>query len=82
MKKEVILLMIATLFLSYCSNQENNFIKKLIEKNKAYQSIHFKANQKYYYSNGIDTTFTPFELWAVRDSEDSKLGAYVWADNN
>lgn len=65
-----------------CNPTNDNFISKLIEKNKAYQSLHYKVQQKYYYSNGIDTTYTPFEIWTIRDSADSTLGAYVWADNN
>jgi thiol-disulfide isomerase/thioredoxin len=40
------------------------------------------VNEKYYYSNGIDTTFTPFEVWVVRQDSDALRKAYVWIDNN
>ena len=82
MNNKLLLLLFVAILFTYCNSSNDNFIAKLIEKNKTYQSMHFKAEQKYYYSNGIDTTFTPFEVWAIRDSADNTLGAYVWADNN
>lgn len=82
MKKEVLLFAIAALFFAGCTKPENDFISKLIEKNKSYKSVHFKANQKYYYSNGVDTITTPFESWIVRLGEDTIVGGYVWVDNN
>lgn len=81
--KKTVPVFILFVFLAACSQKEkNNFETKLIEKNNALKSLHFKVSQKYYYSNGIDTIFTPFEVWIVRDSSDTHTGAYVWIDNN
>ena len=82
MKKGVLLLLAAVLLFISCGQQGDDYITKLIEKNKAYKSLHFKAEQKYYYSNGIDTIITPYELWAIRDAVDTVWGGYIWADNN
>ena len=30
----------------------------------------------------MDTTFTPFEAWIVRDNKDSLRNGYIWVDNN
>ncbi|MEN8121890.1 MAG: TlpA disulfide reductase family protein, partial [Bacteroidota bacterium] len=43
---------------------------------------HFKLTEKYYYANGQDTTITPFEVWVVRDNNDTLRGGYIWVDNN
>jgi thiol-disulfide isomerase/thioredoxin len=82
MKKGVLLLLAAVLLFISCEQQGEDYITKLTDKNKAYKSLHFKVNQKYYYSNGIDTIITPYEVWAVRDAVDTVWGGYVWADNN
>ena len=54
---------------------------KVIDKATKTQSIHYKVTEKYFYSNGQDTTITPFEVWAIRDSRDSLRNGYVWIDN-
>jgi len=40
------------------------------------------VNERYYYSGGIDTTYTPYEVWAIKDSEDTLKNGYIWVDNN
>jgi len=82
MKKGVLLLMTAALLFASCGQQGDDFVTKLIKKNKAYKSLHYKADEKYYYSNGIDTIVTPYEIWIVRDNADTLYGGYIWADNN
>ena len=84
MKKEILLSVFVaiTLFFASCTNQNDDFLSKLIKQNKARKSMHYKAEQKYYYSNGADTIFTPFEAWIVKVEDDTVTGGYVWVDNN
>lgn len=74
--------MLASFLFNACSKKEDSFISDVIEKITEKQSVQYKLTQKYYYSNGQDTTITPFKVWAVRDSEDSLRNGYVWVDND
>ena len=74
-------LIAATLFFS-CTPKPENFILSVIDEMKSQESLHFKIVEKAYYSNEPDTTVTPYEVWAVRDSKDSVKNGYVWVDNN
>jgi len=65
-----------------CTETDDNFVLKIVEKTKKHQSLHYKLTQKYYYSDGQDTTITPFEVWGIRDIKDTLKGGYVWVDNN
>ncbi len=65
-----------------CTETDDNFVLKIVEKTKKHLSLHFKLTQKHYYSNGQDTTITPFEVWGIRDIKDTLKGGYVWVDNN
>ena len=47
-----------------------------------HKSIHYKVDELYYYSDGADSTTTPYEVWICRDDADSTRGAYIWTDNN
>jgi thiol-disulfide isomerase/thioredoxin len=47
----------------------------------SHQSIHYKVIETYYYSDQTDTTITPFEVWAIRDKNDTQRNGYVWVDN-
>ncbi len=74
-------LIAATLFFS-CTPKPEDFISSVIEEMGSQESVHYKIVEKAYYSNEPDTTITPYEVWAVRDSEDSVKNGYVWVDNN
>ena len=79
MKKNTILVI---LFLSLFSCKENDIVTKIINLNKAHISVQYKIDEQYYYSDGIDTTFTPYEVWAIKDADDSLKNGYIWVDNN
>ena len=76
-----IIYFIAT-FLFFVSCNTGNIVDQIIKDNKNHTSVHFKIKEKYYYSDGVDTTYTPYEVWAVKDKEDSLRNGYIWADNN
>ena len=82
MKKLILLLIVASFLFNACSKKQDNFASNFIEKIKEKQSVHYKINLKYYYLNAQDTAFTPCEVWAVRDKNDTLRNGYVWADNN
>jgi len=65
-----------------CQKTPEDTGSAVVEKLKSLNSIHFKAVDKSYYSNEPDTTVTPYEVWAVRDKQDTLKGGYVWVDNN
>jgi len=80
--RKIILFLIAVSFLfNACNKKKDDFIVEVVHKTTKTQSIHYKITQKDYYSNGQDTTITPFEVWAIRDSKDSLRNGYVWVDN-
>ena len=82
MNKLSVIFLIAIISLSACNKKESDFVSSLVENNKKQQSVHFKLTQKYYYSNGEDTTTTPYEVWVTRDSNDSLRNGYIWVDDN
>ncbi len=69
-------------FIWGCSQKPEDSVSGIVNKLKSSNSIHFKAVEKAYYSNEPDTTVTPYEVWAVRDAQDTVKGGYVWVDNN
>jgi len=82
MRKIFILLSAVSFLLITSCNKEKNFIGDVVSKMEKTTSVHFKVDERYYYVNGIDTTFTPYEVWAVRDNSDTLRHGYVWIDNN
>ena len=82
MIKKAVYLVVFLLALAGCNNEEKDLVSIVTDKLKNNNSVHFKAIQKYYYQNGVDTTFTPFEAWIVRDNKDSLRNGYAWVDNN
>jgi len=65
-----------------CKKQDKDVISNVVEILNKNNSLHFKAIQKYYYQSEKDTTYTPFEIWALRDKNDSLRNGFVWVDNN
>jgi thiol-disulfide isomerase/thioredoxin len=77
-----ILLLLTALFLfTNCNKSNEDIIAEITKEMGNHQSVHFKVTETYYYSDQTDTTITPFEVWAVRDQNDTLRNAYVWVDN-
>ncbi len=81
MKKIIPLFAIVSFLFLACSKKEDHFVANLVKETTKIQSVHYKLTQKYYYSSGIDTVITPYEVWVMRDSKDSLRHGYVWANN-
>jgi thiol-disulfide isomerase/thioredoxin/outer membrane lipoprotein-sorting protein len=78
------LLFIAVAFLvllTGCSKKEEISISKIAQQLASHQSFSFDVTEKYYYSNTEDTIVTDFEVWTVRDKNDTLRKGYVWVDN-
>ena len=82
MKKTVLLFSLILLILSACNESDSALISSIVNINKEHKSLQFKVTEKYYYSNGQDTTITPFEIWVTRDKSDTLRNGYVWVNNN
>lgn len=80
--KNLLLLLFIVVISWGCENGSDNPGNTIVNKMKSYKSVHFKAVEKAYYSNEPDTTVTPYEVWAIRDVQDTLKGGYVWVDNN
>ena len=78
--KNYLTIFIVILVIFSCKRQD--VTNKIADSNKVHLSIHYKVNERYYYSGGIDTTYTPYEVWAIKDSEDTLKNGYIWVDNN
>jgi len=78
-------LIISTFLFQSCSESpkdESLIINQIVHKMKDHQTAHFKIDEMYYYSNGIDTTTTNYEIWLVRDKSDSIRHGFAWVNNN
>jgi thiol-disulfide isomerase/thioredoxin len=71
-----------SLFLFSSCLKNDDFILNLKKELKKHNSITYKISEKYWYSDGVDTTYTPYELWIVRDKTDSLKNGFIIADNN
>ncbi len=80
MNKFILLSAILFLFTN-CNNNSEGIVSKVVNKSNNLQSLHYKVAEQFYYSDGSDTTFTPYEFWAVRDKKDSLRNGYVWIEN-
>ena len=79
------ILFVSTFLFQSCGESpkdETLIINQIVHKMKDHQTAHFKIDEMYYYSNGIDTTTTNFEIWLVRDKNDSTRHGFAWVDNN
>ena len=64
------------------SSKKDSIIDHIYQKMNEHQTAHFKIDETYYYSDGIDTTTTNFEVWLVRDKNDSSRHGFAWVNNN
>ena len=77
------LLLIAPLFVfTQCKKSKEEIVSQIVKETIKYKSVHYKAMQKSYYSNQPDTTVTPYEIWEVRNENDTHKNGYIWVDNN
>ena len=82
MKRLVLILLIPVFLISGCSEKKESFISKVVNEMKSHNSVSYKTTEKYYYENERDTITTPFDVWIVRDEDDSARNGYIWVDNN
>jgi peroxiredoxin len=78
-------LIISTFLFQSCGESpkdESLIINQIVHKMKDHKSAHFKIDEMYYYSDGIDTTTTDYEVWLIRDKNDSLRHGFAWVDNN
>ncbi|MCD6596697.1 MAG: TlpA family protein disulfide reductase [Bacteroidales bacterium] len=81
--KKILLFFVASIFLfTSCNETPEGLVEKISGESKKHKSVNYKVTEKSYYSNRPDTTITPFEVWLIRDSNDSLRNGYVWVDNN
>ena len=81
MRKLLFIAVASLILLVGCSKKEEISISKIAQQLASYQSFSFDVTEKYYYSNTEDTIITDFEVWAVRDKNDTLRKGYVWVDN-
>ena len=72
---------VLVLFASCIENSEN-LASKIKKKSNKHISVAYNITQKTYSPSLPDTTVTPFEVWVVRDNNDSLRNGYVWVNNN
>ncbi len=80
--KKLLFVVLPVLTVLSCTQKPSDIKPEVVKKLQKLSSIHYKVLEKSYYSNEPDTTVTPYEVWAVRDDEDTLRGGYVWVDNN
>ncbi len=81
MRKLLFIAVASLILLTGCSKNEEISISKIAQQLASHQSFSFDVTEKYYYSNTEDTIVTDFEVWAVRDKNDTLRKGYVWVDN-
>jgi thiol-disulfide isomerase/thioredoxin len=81
MRKLLFIAVASLILLTGCSKNEEISISKIAQQLASHQSFSFDVTEKYYYSNTEDTIVTDFEVWTVRDKNDTLRKGYVWVDN-
>ena len=81
MKRLLFIAVASLVLLAGCNKKEEISISKITQQLASHQSFSFNVTEKYYYSNTKDTIVTDFEVWAVRDTDDTLRKGYVWVDN-
>jgi len=81
MRKSLFIAVASLILLVGCSKKEEISISKIAQQLASHQSFSFDVTEEYYYSNTEDTIVTDFEVWAVRDKNDTLRKGYVWVDN-
>lgn len=79
--KTTFFLMALVFLLGSCSQKQENPIAQIDKAMAQHRSVHYKILEKYTYSYTPDTTVTPYEIWAVKDSVDKLHHGYVWINN-
>lgn len=82
MTKTHLLFLAALLLLTNCNKNSENIVSKIANEAKEHASISYNITQKTYSPSLPDTTITPYEVWVVRDSNDTLRKGYVWVNNN
>ena len=82
MEKLLLLSIAASVLFTNCSENTEDIVSRIVKESKKHASVTYKIIQKSYSSNLPDTTITPFEVWVIRDSNDTLRKGYVWVDNN
>ena len=79
---QLLFLLLTPLFLfTNCNKSDKDIVAGIEKEMESHQSVHFNVSRTYYYSNQPDTTVTQYEVWAVRDNDDTLRNGYVWVDN-
>lgn len=65
-----------------CNENTEDFVLKIAKESKKHTSIAYKVTQKNYSPSIPDTSITSFEVWIVRDNNDTFRNGYVWVDNH
>ncbi len=81
MKRILLLFALPVFLFTACNQNKDDIASKIAKKSKKHNSVSFKLTQKFYYSDRPDTTITPFEVWIVRDGNDTLRNGYIWVDN-
>ena len=81
MRKSLFIAVASLILLVGCSKKEEISISKIAQQLASHQSFSFDVIEKYYYSNTEDTIVTDFEVWTVRDKNDTLRKGFVWVDN-
>ncbi len=81
MKKYVILFPLLPALLWGCRHQPEDQLTRIAEQMSSHQTMHYKVTEKAKYSWSPDTIVTPYEVWAVKDADDTLRHGYVWVNN-
>ncbi|GEM_PF-2152942 len=81
MKNRFFTLLFLFLLLGSCTGNHKDWKVNLSAGLQKHQNIHYKVQQKYFYSNQSDTTQTDFEVWAIRGQKNDNQESYVWVDD-
>lgn len=82
MKKLFFLIVATTVLLASCIENSENLASKIKKESNDHVSVAYKITQKTYSPSLPDTTLTPFEVWVVRDNNDTLRNGYVLVNNN
>jgi thiol-disulfide isomerase/thioredoxin len=64
-----------------CDTGKNDLLSRAREEMSSHQTMHYKVTEHAMYSWSPDTIITPYEVWAVRDENDTLRRGYVWVNN-
>ena len=64
-----------------CQTGTDDPLSRTREEMSSHQTMHYKVTEHSMYSWSPDTIITPYEVWAVRDDNDTLRHGYVWVNN-